>query len=66
MKKIKKEVVCGPGLCDPVSQLWERGLPLQTPATPNLEPGRVQLAWDSCVCWSLSDQVLLDVDVAQY
>ena len=37
----------------------------ETPAVPSREPGKGHLVPARWVCWSLSDQVLLGVDVTQ-
>ena len=58
--------MCGLSLCDPVPLLLEPRLTCQTPAPPSPEPGKEHLVWAGWVCWSLSDQVLLGVDVTQY
>lgn len=56
----------GLGLRDPAPLLLEQRLTCQTPTAPSPEPGKEHLVWARWVCWSLSDQVLLGVDVTQH
>lgn len=53
-------------LRDHAPLLLEQRLTRQTPATPSLEPGKEHLVWARWECRSLSDLVLLGVDVTQH